>query len=175
MGKDDKNIFLGKQGQVVGPISQAELETLQASGEIAQYTYLWDTTGFCWRPLEAPPPPPPGMEQAAKKAERARAAAALPMKDKILPLPSWADMEAICHNFSHVIAGQIKNVTESGCDLVAHDPSDLPRMGISSKLLLNVIDSKKDEAMTVKASLEEVYREDGAWVYRLAWETRPTF
>lgn len=157
MSQAQKPIFLGKRGAITGPISVKELENLKLSGKIDDFTYIWDWETTAWRALDPLPPPPKGLTL---------------VSTELLP---WTGIEAICHNFSQVISGNIANVSDFGCDLITKDSSDSPRLGLQSNLVLNVIDPKKDRAMNVPASLSDVTRKDGLWIYHLRWTAIPSF
>ncbi len=148
MKKSDKH-FLGRGGRVFGPFTAHELEALRASGELSRYTYEWDAHSHTWKNID-PHPPHPRPE-------------------------GFEKVEAICHNFDAVVAGTLTNVTDSGCVLLSRDPSDAPKLALNARLFLNVIDSSAKKGMNVEASLEDVSRTDGVWVYRLRWDKRPTF
>ena len=64
-------------------------------------------------------------------------------------------------------------MTDSGCDLISHERSDTPGLGLGAMLVLNIIDPKHDKGMDVKAALAEVSRRDESWVYHLRWARRP--
>jgi GYF domain 2 len=147
-------IYLGKRGKISGPFSAEDLERLRSSGEISNYTYLWNEESRSWTNLEAPPPPPLGTKRAAS---------------------SQRGWEAICSSGGHLLSGRVENVSPEGCDLVVSHGSDSPDLAQASALILNVLDPAKKRAMNVKATLSGVYRHDGKWVYRLDWPSAPEF
>lgn len=60
-------LFLGRDGKVFGPFGREQIEAMRASGELAQYHWLWDGSGQ-WVAANLPPPPPamvPAKEAAA--------------------------------------------------------------------------------------------------------------
>ncbi len=152
MMANDKKIYLGRRGRSYGPYSEAQLETMRLSGELETFTFRWDDAEGGWRTLEKMPPPPGSSAVAA---------------------PSSDGIEAICHDFNVIVSGLLENVSDLGCDLVARDRSDGPRLGVKSRLVLNVVDKTGKQGMNVKASLSDVVRRDQHWVYRIRWSHPP--
>ncbi len=157
MNRKKDAIFLGTAGKCHGPFTQEQVERLRLSGEIERYPYQWDPNTGSWRPIA--PPPVPAEFAAPNEA----------------PHSPNDGIDAICHNFVDVVSGQLENLTDGGCDLVSPDPSDSPRLALRSPLVLSLVSSDQDHAVNVKASLAEVTRHDGRWVYHLRWARRPTF
>lgn len=155
--KDGKVIYLGRGGRAHGPFPADKLEQMRLTGEIEQYTYLWDESAREWRNLD-PMPPAPGTAPARRKGGT-----------------SLELTEAICHDHNAVVAGTLENVSDAGCELVSVDHADTPKLALNSALVLNVLDAAGDKAMNVRASLSDVSRRGGAWVYRIRWAQRPSF
>jgi hypothetical protein len=153
---DERVIYLGRRGEVAGPFPAAKLDELRLTGQIWNYTYIWDDSSRQWRNLD-PLPPEPGAAVERKKE------------------PSLDIVEAICHDHRSLVAGKIENVSDFGCELVSHDHSDAPRLALNSVLVLNVMNRKGEKAVNVRASAYEVSHQGGAWVYRIRWAHRPTF
>lgn len=153
--KEDKVIYLGKGGRAHGPFTTEKLEQLRLSGEIDQYTYIWE--GGEWKNLD-PMPPAPGTAPTKR-----RSSGSLEM------------LEAVCHDHNAIVTGTLENVSDAGCELVSHEHADAPKLALNSTLVLNVLDSGGDKAMNVRALLSTVARRDGAWVYRIRWAQRPSF
>lgn len=151
---DVKNIYLGRRGKSFGPFSKAEIEAMRLSGELENYSFVWNQAELAWKMLETPPPPP-----GARPAPQAQ----------VRP----SGYEAICHDHTTLVSGALENVTEAGCDLVCADNSDSPRLGLKSMLLLNVLDNANQKAVNVRATLSEIIRREKAWVYRLRWARLP--
>jgi hypothetical protein len=156
MAANDKSIYLGRKGSVYGPFTVAELEQMHLNGDIERFTYIWDGESRAWRNID-PLPPTPGVRA--------------PREDA----PAWSRVEAVVHNFRDIVSGLLENVTDTGCDLISEDPADAPKLALKSSLVVNVIDPAKEKAMNVKASLSEISRRDGRWIYRLRWVHRPSF
>jgi hypothetical protein len=147
-----KVIYLGKRGKISGPFTEEDLERLRSSGDIANYTYLWDGTSQAWTNVEPPPPAPVGASRSSSSKK------------------GW---EAICSSGDHIVSGRVENVGPGGCDLIASHSSDSPELTEASHLVVNVLDPAKKRAMNVKATLSGVYRHEGKWVYRLGWLSAP--
>lgn len=157
MTKRGKTTYLGRGGRVYGPFTDEEIERLRLSAEIENYTYLWDEQSSQWRNID-PAPPHPGTED----------------HESSHALANFGG-EAICHNSKDMVAGQLENVGEGGCDLVSSDLSESPRLAVNSSLVLNVMDQTHRVAVNVRARLVESTRRAGKWVYRIRWARRPHF
>ena len=153
-------IFLGKKGKVHGPFTREEFEKLHTSGEIQNFTFIWDNDSQNWNPLEALPPPPDGQNTSSKT------------KNKGV---SWSELHVVCHNFQNVVCGTLDSVTETGCDLLSEDAADYPMLALKCSTILNLMDPKQGKSINVKAMLFDVTRQDHKWVYRLRWDGIPSF
>jgi hypothetical protein len=151
-----KLIYLGRGGRVHGPFPAEKLDELRLSGEIEKYTYLWDESAHEWRNLDPLPPEPGAPTQTTRKGGLEAA-------------------DAICHDHCTLVAGLLENISDLGCELVSRDHADAPRLALNSALVLNVLDKKGERAVNVRASASEVWRRDGAWIYRIRWAHRPAF
>jgi hypothetical protein len=155
----DSKIYLGKQGKIYGPYTQKELQHLDQNGELENYTFIWNTSSESWTPIEAPPPHP---ETSTRKG---RSTSGI----------SWADIEAIGHNFVHAVSGKLDRVTETGCDFLTPELDESPAIALNSKLILNMIDPKKGKTTSVITTLSDIKKKGSSWVYRLQWEKLPHF
>ncbi len=155
--RDSGTIYLGKGGRIFGPYPAEKLDALRLTGEILNYTYLWDEGAGEWRNID-PEPPKPGSTSTRRKGDS-----------------SLETADAICHDFNALVAGRLQNVTDIGCELVSHDPADAPLLALNSALVLNIMDPKGEKAANIRAAVFEVTHSDGAWIYHLRWEHRPSF
>ena len=68
--------------------------------------------------------------------------------------------------------GKLDGVTQTGCDLVAADGGEHPRLGVHSPVVLNLVADGK--SINVKASVGNILREQREngfrWIYRLEWD-----
>ena len=44
-------IYLSKGGKQTGPFTEAEIARMKASGEIYDYTYIWDVATQAWKAI----------------------------------------------------------------------------------------------------------------------------
>lgn len=58
MSNQDQNYLCTREGQVVGPFTQAQLGEMKRSGEMQAYFWLWEASNPQWAPANPPPPPP---------------------------------------------------------------------------------------------------------------------
>src|SRR5579885_1810236 len=58
MSTQDQNYLCTREGQVVGPFTQAQLAEMKRTGAIQAYFWLWEASNPQWMPANPPPPPP---------------------------------------------------------------------------------------------------------------------
>lgn len=142
-----KPVYLGKGGRAYGPFDSTELKRLKDTGEIHQYTYLWNPVSSLWEPFDPPPPPPENLGQAA-----------------------GAPLEAICHDsFSNILSGSVRFFKEGQGEFVTDDECDSPRFGKNASLMINTL-KPNGEANNIKAILGNALRIGGQWVYRFHFQ-----
>jgi len=156
--KNEGMFYLGKNGRVFGPYPAAKLDELRLTGEIRNYTFIWDEAADEWRTIEPVPPRPGGGTSRGRRGDAQLETA-----------------DAICHDYNALVAGKLQNVSDMGCDLVSHDHTDSPVLALNSALVLSVLDAKGEKALNVRAAVHEVFHDGGAWVYSLRWARRPSF
>jgi hypothetical protein len=149
--------YLGKKGRSFGPFTLEQIKEFRLNGQIKNYSFLWNSETKAWRPIEPPPVPPIEVDNHVE--EKA---------------PSWIGAEAVCHDFQEIVSGRLEHITDAGCDLICTDAQESPRLALDSSLLLNVFDPSSNRGINVKASLSEITRRDGVWIYHLRWSHRPS-
>lgn len=155
-GKDGRRAYLGKHGKVFGPFPMEKIEQMRLSGELFEYTYLWEEGGGEWKNID-PMPPKPGATSTRRRGDS-----------------QLESTDAICHDHNALVAGKLQNVTDSGCELVSPDPSGAPRLALNTPLVLNVMDEKSQKAMNIRAAVYEISHQEGTWIYHLRWAHRPS-
>lgn len=164
--------FLAKSGETFGPFTLGEIECLRETGEYQRYSWLWDPTraGTGWQPVDPPPPAPPLLEgtpgEASPEARGAspRAAPALS--------PPVKGISALAHDSRRLLAGELTQVTESGCELIGGSDEDAPAFSTGACLRLQLADPG-GRSMTVSARVGKVARRAGHWRYQLFWRRYP--
>ncbi len=157
-------IYLARSGKVHGPFTEPELEKMMASGQIQQFTWIWDQKTSAWKALD-PAPAPLSLEGSAPAKRAARGTAATATDPHAI--------QVVCHDFQTLIAGSLAQITETGCELLSTDLGGNPKFTPQSRLILNLLNEKTGQAMNVQAKLLGVARVEGAWSYKLRWEHCP--
>jgi hypothetical protein len=156
MASDRKNFYLGRQEKIFGPYDAAGIAKMRSSGEIQKFSYLWDPAVAVWKTIDLPPPVPLTHEPQGDEPPR--------------------QIDALCHDSGYsVVAGTLRNVTDSGCELVTVGYYDSPPLGLSSSLWMNLLDPLTRISVDLKVRMSEVVRQDGRWIFRVEWAARPAF
>lgn len=151
-------IYLGKAGKIYGPYSEKKVDELRMTGELLQFSYIWDEGKDDWLILDQKPPKP-GTKPSKKSGIDSQLETA----------------DAICHDFNAIVAGKLQNVSDMGCDLVSRDHAGPPLLGMNTALVLNVLNPKGKESTNVKAAVYDVTLESEGWIYHLRWAHPPSF
>jgi len=186
------NIYLGKKGQVTGPMSVAEYEGMKASGKIDQFSWIWNADMRQWIPLDPPPAPiSAGGEEHTPKAQKrasvpeaatphpaavaAQAVAQVVELPKAVPIKfgSLNNIEALCHDFRSIVQGSLQEPTSLGCSLVTPEDLHTPKLGGQGKVMLNLLNTKSGEMVTFPAQVTGVTRSGKGWSYQIRWENPP--
>lgn len=83
------------------------------------------------------------------------------------------EIQAVCHDNRTIISGTIRNVTESGCELMCRLDTGTPAFPKKAQITLNLSDEATGQTMNVAARLIGVSRREGAWSYRIKWKKVP--
>ena len=158
MGRQNSGVYLGKAGQIYGPYKDDEIEELRASGKLAEFTWIWDHTIQGWKAIELPPQAPKFAPPGSSSKVQAVSA------DKI---------QVVCHDYRSIVSGTLRNVTQTGCEIVSADSSSSPRFPDRGNILINLLNEQTGYCMNVQAKLAEISRNEGAWTYRVRWERCP--
>lgn len=144
-------IYLAKMGKVFGPYSQKELDTFHTEGTIKDFFWLWDEKSSQWMPLD-PLPAPPRTERSTDL---------------------FSKLGVICHDSRGVVAGHVRDVTETGCELCTDDTQATPKLGCRSYVILNIHNPETGRSTSVPARLTDAYRAEGRWTYKVRWSACP--
>lgn len=170
--------YLSRDGQSQGPFTDEQIRSMQESGEILKFQWIWKQGAASWQAIAPPPPPAPTtpVQAESPRAETSQVARA--------PEPSEAPrkaaqvqtfdrkIEAVCHDRHQVVSGILERMTDEGCDLISEDEHG-PAFSKRTLLLLSLVDTESGKSMNVHARLTQAQRRDGRWSYRLHWDECP--
>ncbi|MGE0615731.1 MAG: hypothetical protein AB7P04_08815 [Bacteriovoracia bacterium] len=182
-----QKVFLGAQGKVHGPYSVEQLNEMQRSGRIKDYSWIWDFQKETWSHLD---PAPPALTEAQLGAalmeempeapvhhlhQKAPEPAAMPAP-RAIPITSLAkNLQAVCFHQTAAVSGMLAGMTQLGCELVSLDRSPSPQLGRNQPLMLNVLDPKSGRTVNVQARMHDAKRSEAGWTYLLQWKQVPDF
>ncbi|HAR41253.1 MAG TPA: hypothetical protein DCS07_01250 [Bdellovibrionales bacterium] len=158
-----KEIYLGRLGKAFGPYTEQEFQGLENSGELKNFTWLWNAGANCWEALD-PAPVPLVLKP---KTEHAGTSPQIFKHDSLLPL------DVICHNGIHALTGSIRNAINEGCEFVAHSNTTESPFPVPSRIVLSLLDPRAGKSLDISARLLKLARKDGRWTYTLSWENIP--
>lgn len=153
--------YLAKSGRVFGPYTPQQFEALRASSDIENYSWYWDPAQEQWQPID-PPPGDPRARRAPPLSVVGRGKTAAPER-----------LEVLCHDYRGLANGQIRNVTDMGCEFMVLAGESMPSFSERAPLIMSVLDPDSAHSMDVPASVNGIYREKEYWVYRIRWAKRP--
>jgi hypothetical protein len=90
-------------------------------------------------------------------------------------MSAMKEIPVVCHDFRSVVTGTLREITETGCELVSAQQTSGPVFPQKTKVLLNLLDEKSGRSVNVSARLTAAQRFDGKWVYRIRWPQVPEF
>lgn len=184
------NIYLAKKGKITGPLTNADYENLRLSGQIEEFFWIWHDEMKQWIPLDPPPAPIQsfGEVKAAKLetksshtpepvhpaaiAAQAAAAQVVPIKPAI-KFGSMESIEVLVHNFRDIVQGSIQEPTQLGFTLKTEADKHAPKLGSQGKVVLNLLNKKNGEMVTVPGEITGVSRSGEAWSYQVRWGDLP--
>ncbi|MDR3607386.1 MAG: hypothetical protein P4M08_08400 [Oligoflexia bacterium] len=182
-----RNIYLAKAGKNHGPFDQTEIDAMRKSGELSDYSWIWNVARAAWEPIDhapAPLAPPTDNQEATIAPTPASAPQAQPrMQAQAAPAPSArlfhipdevsSVFQAVCYDHLSVLSGHIKKAGENGCDFVTDSHDSSPIFMKDMPVQINILDPATGGAMSVRAQVLTAVRDDGHWKYRLAWNACP--
>lgn len=163
--------FLAKNGEIHGPIDDAKMDAMFASGEIRNFTWKWSHTESEWIALDPAPSKAPPSVSASQKSEQPAVPKAAVRKE----LEKISQSHAICHDFRAALSGELEEVTESGCLFISRDEVDSPPLSEQSRVLLNLLHADSGMSMNLKVHVSQIRKREDGWQYRLSWSELPHF
>jgi hypothetical protein len=108
--------YLAKNGEILGPLSLKEIESMQARRELDKFSYIWDPKKKLWNAIDASPSVNP--EETVVDIEKAS--------------PS---QKAYCMIHDEIVRGKLEGVTGFGCRFISSEdwmtPPIAPRSLVS--------------------------------------------
>ncbi len=179
MADENNEYFLGRGGDIFGPYTKLEIDTLKQSGEFEKYSWFWGPQNESWVAIN-PPPKPPKMKRggAASLSEsevRAQNKPGAPKKPKDEDVEIIATrLQAVCHSGDRVISGMVSEATSKGFLLTSKDyPDMIPPFSKGSAVRINLLDDVSGLTENYKGSFSGVGRKGSHWELHFEWEALP--
>lgn len=145
--------YLARLGKISGPFSAQEFRSLQETGQIDQYRWIWDESKQVWKALDPAPTSKPQSEKPI--------------------MVSTKGLQVLVFDQVHILAGQLDQVTETGCVVRPSGKNRAPAFGSRSPVRLNFLNPKSGEQMNVDAELFGIERISDELIYRIRWNQLP--
>ncbi len=108
--------YLAKRGEILGPLSLGEIESMQASGKLESFSFMWNPKKKEWAPIDRAPDVNPEIDD--KK-----------------PIELSADSKAYCMIHEDIVRGRLEGQSSFGCRFVSDEdwmsPPVAPRSLVS--------------------------------------------
>ncbi|OFZ54809.1 MAG: hypothetical protein A2428_04540 [Bdellovibrionales bacterium RIFOXYC1_FULL_54_43] len=180
-------IFLSRDGQVFGPYTVEQLQTIKASGEFQKYFWFWDGSTPEWVPVTPPPPlpvlkttPPPSAPAVAAQIPTSSPAqvpvpANAPRSTPTCGIETQVPIRVICHDFRSIVSTSLLEVAPEHCVLLCSSyRTGLPPIHEKNAVWLTLVDESSGRAQTVKGSVIGMNRRDnGEWRFKIKWNAIP--
>jgi hypothetical protein len=158
---EDRKFYLGKNGEIFGPLSSPDFQALLDSGELKNYSWFWDTQTTGWNAVDPMPGNPPHLLSRPKlpveSALRSpvEPASALPSLSPLrtatpLSLPSsWC---ALIATHSELFEGKLVTLTDSNA-VFEFDATQVHDLCQGLKLELHLFDSRLETSVQLQAQV----------------------
>ncbi|HLD99063.1 MAG TPA: hypothetical protein VJB59_02325 [Bdellovibrionota bacterium] len=166
-------IFLSRDGQVFGPYTVEQLQTMKTSGEFQKYFWFWDGSTPEWVPV-TPPPPLPVLKTTPPPSAPA-IAAQMPAASPENAIEPQVPIRVICHDFRSIVSTSLISVAPEHCVLLCSSyRTGLPPIHEKNAVWLTLVDESSGRAQTVKGSVIGMNRRDnGEWRFKIKWNAIP--
>ena len=185
-----RQIFLGKNGQTFGPYTVEDLNKFQTSGQIRDYSWIWDSESPSWKSLDTLAPPPPPVENAKPVTPTPPPQTSAPVYTPptvTTPTPKattgrnlrpaffseTSPLEVTCHDRTEVIMGQIYSISETGCCFISKDANTKRCFAEQAVVFIDLFDPKSKKAMKTAVKLIGITQNEGRWAYQMQWSHCP--
>jgi hypothetical protein len=88
---------------------------------------------------------------------------------------SALEIPVVCHDFRSVLTGMLREISDTGCELVSGMETEGPVFPQKTQVFLNLVDERSGRSVNIRARLTAVVRRGGQWVYRIRWSRVPEF
>lgn len=147
-----KLCYLAKNGIISGPFTQDELIKLKSSGEMGNYSWMWQGK---WLPTDpAPLEDPSLLDQSISKITEVNSA-----------------ISGVCHDFKKAISGTLSEVTARGCVMTTGETQ--VRFQENSMLHMNMLIEKTKQSMNFQVRFQRQVKTEQGWNYYLQWSQVP--
>lgn len=188
--------FLGKRGKIFGPFSSDQIQELKQSGQLLNYTYLWNPKQNAWVAIDPPPPAPsiapetsvddllaslaenptssPLPEQKSAVKPQALQSNVISLKKSSVPKEEY---DVICYhplaNGNIAIPATLVGVSKEGCEIFVED-SQMESRGIpfpkKTQIFMNFLQNDSGKTMTAQGTIRATQRDAQGWYLALTWQ-----
>ena len=184
--------FIARNQKTFGPLSADEIEALRQSGQLAQYTWIFQDGESQWTPIDPPPAVPVTVTSAPTKrghlsvvptpplytgpANEAQESVSAPVPEAVAArarqLPEQA-FRVILFDHRNAISGWVVEASDSGCVIRSERAGTDPLFVQKEAACLTLQDTRTGEGLKLKIRVSEISREGRGWCYRIRWNAAP--
>ena len=172
----NNRFFLARNQHIFGPLSASEVESLEQSGQLAAYTWIFKEGDSHWTPID-PPPAIPGTHgelTLPKLPPTAKAAPALRLvQNASVPQEAY---RVVLFDQRNAISGWLSGANEGGCEILSDQNGPDPLFVIRETAFLSLHDTRSGETIKLRVRISSVARQPGGrgWSYRTRWDALPS-
>lgn len=152
-----KSYYLFKSGKIVGPVSQSKFDSLTASGEILNYSWLIEENNQQWMPIDAMPSENPF--QATQKTLGKRTVTGTFM------------------HFRNPLMGLVKGIHSYGLELfLDHEQARKSKIGglkANSTVQINLLDETNEQYINTEVLFQNAEPTEQGMILRFGWSALP--
>lgn len=161
---EDRSFYLGKNGEIFGPLSAPDFQALLDSGELKSYSWFWDTQATGWNAVDPMPGNPPLSLSRPRLPTESKLQPARELKSVVpsisplrtttpLSIPtSWC---ALMATHSELFEGKLVTLTDSNA-VFEFDATQVHDLCQGLKLELHLFDSKLETSVQLQAQVTQL-------------------
>ncbi len=189
---NEQKVFLARGEEVFGPYTLEKIREMEASGELSEFTWMFDGSSPHWIPVSPPPPIPTQLpyEMASEQPIPGAGLKQTPAESQEIsqnPGPAAAPaaaaeqielgigLLAVCHDFRNVMSGKLDRAWPKGCVFVSPSVhSALSPFRKGARVWLNLLHESTGSAENIHVSVDGCRkRGDAEWEIALGWDQLP--
>jgi hypothetical protein len=179
--------YVAKNGDIFGPISSSELESMKKGGQLAKYSWICKEGETEWKPIDHAPeslpskvsspslpslPPLPTSQPESKKLSPPPPRT-LQVRDTHINTGKDESFRGILFDSRNAVTAWVSEATAEGCEIRSDGENTDPLFVKEAGAVLNLYEVASGKTSNVPVHVSEILRQEGHWVYRVRWSQVP--